>query len=127
MRSAVVLAVLLLLFAGCLLIPIPEHAREHSQREPIEEDSLQFMKVGSTTREEVLLNLGDPDLFSRDSEFKYRWETESAFMGVDIAGGSGRYDFYHVYELVVEFDDNGLVKGFEIKEEKTAIGLRPLF
>jgi outer membrane protein assembly factor BamE (lipoprotein component of BamABCDE complex) len=125
MRSVVGLAVLLLLFAGCIYIP--EHAREHSQREPIEEESLQFMKVGSTTREEVLLNLGDPELFSGDSEFKYRWETESAFMGVDIAGGSGRYDFYYFYELVIEFDDNGLVKSFEIKEEKTGTGLRPLF
>ena len=125
MRNAVSLAVLLLLLAGCLLIPIPEHGDEHSLREPIKESSLQFMNVGSTTREEVLLNLGDPDLFSVG--FVYRWMTEYSFILILIGTGvgGGRADVYSVYELVIEFDDNGIVKHYETNriyrwDEKTS-------
>ena len=125
MRSAVGLAVLLLLLAGCLLIPMPERGDEHSLREPIKESSLQFMNVGSTTREEVLLNLGGPDLFSVG--FVYRWMTEYGFILIGLIGPSlgGRADVYSVYELVIEFDDNGIVKHYETNriyrwDEKTS-------
>jgi len=81
------------------------------------------MEVGSTKKEEVLLTLGPPN-YTRDNErdFIYQWNTESGLV-LEIAGMGGsrteKYTYYKTYQLLIEFDDIGIVKGFEIKEEKT--------
>ena len=114
MRRAYGLAVLLVLLAGCIYIP--EHRRESSPRGPIGEKSLQFIKVGSTTREEVLLNLGDPET-AEESVFTYWWRTQAELhipMYPDYISTHYRY----LYELVIEFDDNGIVKHYETKKTR---------
>ena len=88
------------------------------------------MEVGSTKKEEVLLNLGPPN-YTRDNEryFIYEWNTESGL--VLLAGSMGgsavhEFTYYKTYELLIEFDDIGIVKSLERKEEETEQGpLRP--
>ncbi len=50
---------------------------------------------------------------------------------LEIAGMGGsrteKYTYYKTYQLLIEFDDIGIVKGFEIKEEKTHTRHEPLF
>ena len=108
MRRAFGLAVLLVLLAGC----IPEHGGKYSLRGPIEKRSLEFIKVGSTTREEVLLNLGDPDWLSEKCFFGYRYRTQA--MTIEFLGDGGiRPVTLGVYALVIWFDDNGVVTHYE--------------
>jgi len=120
-----------LVCAGCIIIPIPipEHTADYS-RAPIGEESLGFLKVGSTKKEEVVLNLGPPN-YTRDNErnFIYRWNTKSeiVWVGGMIGGGGTRtVTTYYTYQLLIEFDDIGIVKSLERKEEEAEQGpLRP--
>jgi hypothetical protein len=120
-----------LLCAGCIIIPIPEHAA-YVYRAPIGEESLGFLEVGSTTIEEVLLNLGEPD-HTRDNErdFIYQWSKESGLVFLDfapgVASGAHKYTYYKTYQLLIEFDDIGIVKGFETKEEDEGSSVKELF
>ena len=88
------------------------------------------MEVGSTKKEEVLLNLGPPN-YTRDNErnFIYRWNTESALVLIIASMGGAAdktYTYHKIYELLIEFDDMDIVKSLERKGEETEQGpLRP--
>lgn len=116
-----VLAALLLLLCGCIYIPA--HASKFSVRAPIGKESLQFIKVGSTTREEVLLNLGTSDYFrDEESVFIWHWETQAKLYVLPVVYTypvGSTVDVFREYELVIEFDDNGIVKHYEIKKIKS--------
>jgi len=74
---------------------------------------LGFLEVGSTKREEVLLTLGLPEYtYDHERAFVYQWDTAS---GVWVSGKKSLS--YKTYELLIEFDDIGIVKGFETREE----------
>ncbi len=106
-------------------IPVPEQASEFAYRAPIGEESLTFLAVGSTKKEEVVLNLG-PANYTRENErvFVYRWITESGWVVfAAVYGGGGdttKHASYKTYELFIEFDDIDIVKRFEIREDKTS-------
>jgi len=93
-----------LLCAGCIIIPIPipHPSANYANRAPIEEESLGFLKVGSTKKEEVVLNLGPPN-YTRDNErdFIYQWYTESALILIvgTIGGGYGEKKIYIPQEI----------------------------
>ncbi len=115
MKNLHIAIIFSLVCAGCgpgPFIPIPEHAADYSHRKPIGEESLGFLEVGSTKREEVLLTLGIPEYtYGHERTFVYQWDTASR------AGGKKSLS-YKTYELFIVFDDIGIVKGFEITEEK---------
>ncbi len=124
MKNIHIAIIFSLVCAGCIIIPIPipEHAADYSDRAPIGEESLGFLEVGSTKREEVLLTLGLPE-YTQDHEraFVYKWDTASGWVvaGAHIGGaGASKYSSYKTYQLLIEFDDIGILKGFEIKEEE---------
>ncbi len=115
------------------MLPIPEYTADYSHRAPIGEESLEFLKVGSTKREEVVLNLGRPN-YTLDHEraFVYQWDTESAwlvtvFVPYCTTCGPKKTITYKTYQLLIEFDDIGILKGFEIKEEKVGFTEKHLF
>ncbi len=133
MKNLHIAIILSLLCAGCigLIIPIPEQASEFSNRAPIRKESLGFLEVGSTKREEVLLTLGPPDCTQENERvFDYQWETESEWIyvgGLGYTGGGGRLHFSLTYQLLIEFDDTGIVKRFEIKRGKVGYTEKKLF
>ena len=85
--------------------------------------SLQFMKVGSTTGEEVLLNLGDPDYVPDEGHFEWHWNTQATLIGA-VPYQLMRDDWYWDHDLIIEFDDNGIVKHYEITETKVGVGTK---
>ncbi len=132
MKNLHIAIIFSLLCAGCIVLPIPIPTAERpSYREPIKKESLEFIEVGSTKREEVLLTLGPPDCTQENERvFDYQWETESEWIyvaGLGYTGGGGRLHFSLTYQLLIEFDDTGIVKRFEIKRGKVGGGRKKLF
>ncbi len=85
-----------------------------------------FLEVGSTNREEVLLNLGAPDIVEGDeSVFKYFWSTKAGILYLYIYGGKPQAAPMSAknHRLRIEFDENGIVKNYEIEQEQ----LDPVF
>jgi hypothetical protein len=75
-----------------------------------------FPQIGTTTRAEVLLTLGEPHEVSGDeASFTYRWSMLTHYLtfygGAPIpVGGTSYFPTHH--SLVIEFDSEGRVKGF---------------
>ncbi len=117
MKNLHIVIIFSLVCAGCYPsvsphIAIPEHAAEHSRRKPIEGESLGFLEVGSTKREEVLLTLGIPEYtYDHERTFVYQWEKAAGSIvhGKKALGHERR-------ELFIVFDDIGIVKSFAIKK-----------
>jgi hypothetical protein len=100
-------------FAGCLIIPTPEHTLLEG-RGKIEESDMAFLENAKTTREEVLLRFGEPDLvLDHDRVLVYHWAVSHGYWFVGAyytgAGGSIPKD----YLFILEFDDKGFLKRFE--------------
>jgi hypothetical protein len=121
-RPAGVLAVLGLLLCGCVgFLPLPTTKytpREYGTRGEIESSVLRFLKTGTATRIEVLLNLGEPDLrWGADRYFAYRWITARGRVvawGVsdtDAEAGSAPISKRR-HDLVIEFDGRGTVRRY---------------
>jgi len=116
---------------GVLPIPTAKHTpMKYGTRGEIERKTLRFVEVGSTTREDVLLNLGEPDLAWGDGTyFAYRWITVNGYVvawagdahtvdGESFPIGKARHD------LVIEFDEDGRVARYgDIKKWGSARAL----
>lgn len=101
---------------GCLIIPVPHQAA--GSRGTIGEERARFLRAGETTREEVLLTLGEPEEVLDDERFfVYRWEralttTVIIFFPYAPVGASGTVITAR-HRFRIEFDDRGLVKSVE--------------
>jgi len=109
-RLTIAAAILALLCGGCIIVPTP--AMGHGM---ISQSSIDDIKPGVTTREDILINFGDPTTrLLNDTVFQYAWEEFHGFYGwgfPGIGGGAGPIGGW--YTLVVYFDDNGRVKYVE--------------
>ncbi len=124
-------AVMMFIFsAGCSLpiglpIPMPEHSGSHTSRSPIKEERLEFVEVGSTKKEEILLNLGDPNIVSEEQRvFEYMWMTKTGFWTSGVLMQEGTFNhflgelwFSHWYTLRIDFDEDGIVTSYSIEKE----------
>ena len=119
MRKVCIPVILFLLFVGCVSVT-PEHVVGAFSRQPIEKESLEFLEIGSTTREDVLLHLGDPD-YARENEriFVYQWVTKSEkeIGWLDYREAS-KYETRKRYQVIIGFDQVGIVAGYETKREE---------
>ncbi|HDR13975.1 MAG TPA: hypothetical protein ENN79_00530 [Desulfobacteraceae bacterium] len=100
--------------SGCLVIPTPEHALLEGHGK-IEQVDTGFLEQRKTTREEILLRFGEPDLSTdNDRILAYHWTVVHGYWFVSgyttAAGGPIPKDYF----FVLEFDDEGLLKRFEI-------------
>jgi len=78
--------------AGCVIVPTPGTVYEGSRRAVIAEDVIVSLKPSDTTREDVLLRLGDPtERVEGDRFFIYQWTTGDItvviFLPGAVAGG----------------------------------------
>ena len=115
--------------SGCIVVPIPheEYAYRDASYSPrvIIPADMQFIDPGVTTREQVLLHLGEPDnSWDQDRIFFYRWEMTNAMVfwawaigyGYSGAGDAGVNEVPHAHYLVVEFDRGGVMKRWGLEE-----------
>jgi len=97
-RLASVLAAAAILLGGCVYIPTPGP-------KPFQEDVVDLIVPGKTTRTDVLAALGNPEFrYLDDRLFAYY---NSQLRGVVLSYGVGAN--FKGYYLLVEFDDSGRV------------------
>ncbi len=121
-----------LLCAGCLIVPqeVPEDTFVFSRKAEIKKEMLEFVEVGATTREEVLLNLGDPNCAfypewgyrCKDRLWTYSWKKYAPGTRWYLVGQYGSEVISEPpiirYKLHIEFDENGIVTGYEFEESE---------
>lgn len=121
LRSHLVLVSLLVLCAGCIVVPVLRDApHADSRRSKIEKRALESIMVGSTTIEEVLLRFGEPDEhFDAPTVFLYRWlrrkYTFLFVLGPYVAGAGDTVETVE-YTLHIAFDENNKVSRHKVSE-----------
>ena len=110
------------LAAGCLVLPVPTNRVGPYSRKDISPAAIDSLAVSQTTREQVLLLLGEPDAWSADgSEYRYHWErVKWDIIWVVAAGNSaegGDIPIYKNYNLLISFDPAGIVSGREFSTD----------
>lgn len=96
-------------FVGCLFIPTPEH--DLVGRGEINESDLAILTIGKTTIEDVLLRFGEPYLVFQDQSILiYHWRVSQH--GIVAPGGGA--PFFKYYLFMLEFDEDGYLKRFEL-------------
>jgi hypothetical protein len=119
--------------SGCIPIPyITGHTPPSDYSRNVDEQTGISLEIGKTTRKEVLLKLGEPDKVL-DEEATFIYEAEStkgaelwtlflllcgptACFGADRPIGSGAE--YEGYRFIVNFDQQGVVKGHHFETFK---------
>ena len=119
---ACTLLLLMLLFTGCLYIPVKENKVVSGEK--ISDDQLSLIQPGVTTKTDIITELGEPDVFWEDEcVFAYNWEMRSAIMpwafGYGYDGAVGIAEFDKDYVLLIQFDQNDCVKRFEVTTRGT--------
>jgi hypothetical protein len=111
----ILFAFLLILFsAACVVIPTPEH-RDHG-RVPCDEEKTTFMVKETTSKEEVLLKLGEPDLvLNHERIFVYRWEMVAAYFIVGGYGAGAIGPIQRPHFLIIEFNDKNIISRHEVR------------
>ena len=105
---------LFLFFSACIVIPTPEHRIQG--RVPCDSDKTNFMVRDTTSKEEVLLNLGEPDLvLNHERIFVYRWEMVAAYFAVGGYGAGAAGPIQRTNFLIIEFDDKNRVSRHEVR------------
>jgi hypothetical protein len=85
--------------AGCLVIPVDYHAA--GSRHNVNAKTCEGLRPGVTTREEILLTLGEPNFVSEDGQrLGYAWTKVKAlwFVGGYGAGAAGEVERSYVLE-----------------------------
>jgi len=99
------------LCVGCVIVPTPEHTpKEINTRGEIDTKVFESKRVGSTSKEEVLLKLGEPDGVWKDERyFLYRWGTVRGYVGTY---GSSRRGYVGAerHHWLIEFDEEDVIK-----------------
>ncbi|MGO9136265.1 MAG: hypothetical protein ACLP9S_08380 [Syntrophales bacterium] len=110
-------------YSCCCLLPAPPSINVKS-RGPIDDETLSFIQVGMTTKEDVLLKLGNPTFCSKnDDSLEYCWPRFYGGLMYSIHfpyGGhsgnvSGVTGMGKTHCISVEFDDHCILKKYEVK------------
>ena len=110
------LSLLVFTSQACIVIPVPE-SKVFSGR-PITDEELSFLEPNLTTKADVIGLLGEPTVFWQDEDvFAYDWGMLQAVMPWILPGPyTAAYGVEHIgskYILLIQFDENDLVKRFE--------------
>jgi len=118
MRSVLPLVSILLcsLTLSCV-VPIPKKV---GTRGEITKRALEFLEEGVTSREQVLLHLGEPD-FVGENEQIFVWEWVQAWDTLLAAGGAGTWiRMRRCNGLLIKFNDQASVQAVERWDENMA-------
>lgn len=92
-----------IVLAGCIIIPVDYHAK--GSRQNVTMESTNALHLSATTREDVLLKLGEPDFVSEDGQrFGYLWTKVKVIWAVAGMGGGGGGECTKSYLIETSFD-----------------------
>ena len=102
-------------FLGGCVLPVVSDARKN-----IDKDTAASLQVGITTKEDVLLQLGEPDHVSEDErQLNYVWTGPGVvFIGPSVSEKMGDYD----YTLLLTFSAEDVLEQTEVSN---AVGHAP--
>jgi hypothetical protein len=108
-------AMSIVLLTGCIVIPVDFYS--FGSRHNLTEQTGAGLHPGRTTKEEVLLLLGEPDYVSEDGQcYGYAWKKTRLIM-TGIGGGGGFVE--RRYLLQVSFDATDYVSDVGVAKEWT--------
>ena len=118
-RVGLLLAVVSVASSSCVIIPTPEHGLHSGHGEITEADTV-ALEVGKTTREEVLLRLGEPSASLNEGKiFIYDWSVVRGYAAVAMQTFIGAGEIEKDYQVILEFDEQGLLT----RGERSAPGM----
>ena len=111
------------LLAGCLVIPLDYYST--GSRHNLNTKTPEKLQVGTTTKEEVFLLLGEPDVVYEDGQsLRYYWRKMKAFWcvgaaatGGGVGGGVAGGQIGRQYVLTVSFDSSNRVSQVQLLRE----------
>ena len=122
-RKIACLALVALSCAGCVVVPIPRNDPDvNSSRAKIEKQTVESLRVGTTTLQDVLLMLGEPEEhYESPTVLFYRWRRiKGLFLFLCCGGpyGFGAFDREDRvdYTLRLTFDDDGKLRESNVSE-----------
>lgn len=116
---AVIAPLLLALFTGCIVVPVPAPRKNIGPGQAQNKLDLDFLRDGATSRLEVQDKVGWTDVgYQHDRLFWGRWITSGmiwvAGIGNGYAGAVGAERNWAGRNLFVEFDQNRVVKAHRV-------------
>lgn len=109
---------IVLVLAGCILLPIPLPENKVLAGKPVTEEQLSFLSSKDTTTQQVIDRLGKPNIIWEDARiFVYNWEMRRGILFWAVGGyGSataGLADIPKHYLLLIQFNDQNRITRFE--------------
>lgn len=99
--------------AGCIIIPTDYHTAW--SRHNITLETTNAFQIGLTTREEILLGLGEPDFASEDGQrFGYMWSKVKVLLIIASTGPGSVAEFARSYLIEFSFDPRNRVSGVRL-------------
>ena len=122
LMAASILPVLCLV-NGCVVLPLPANSFAAGSRSNVRAEDTEWLVSGRTSREDVLLRLGEPDeASSDDSRLIYRWQWISTVVVWAAAGGYGGAAGHTAsgrdYALELVFDAEWKLKSWDLRRSK---------
>jgi outer membrane protein assembly factor BamE (lipoprotein component of BamABCDE complex) len=106
----------LVLLTGCIVIPVDYYSR--GSRHNLAEQTAASLQRNKTTKEEVLLLLGEPDYVSEDGQrFGYTWKKTKVIFVVAGQPAAGGGVFQRRYLLQLSFDASDRLSDVAITKE----------
>ena len=103
-------------FSACIIAPTPQHYV--GGRFDIDYATIDSVKPGATSKGDVLLKLGEPDLVVKNEKvLGYRWQKAQAYLFAGGPGGGGGGPIKTTYLLLMEFDENNVLLRAELKSK----------
>ena len=100
--------------AGCLVVPVDYHAA--GSRHNVTPQTAVQLQPGVTTKEEVLLWLGEPDYCAEDGRWlAYAWTKVGAVVVVGGGGSAAAGEIGRSHHLAIMFDAGNRVEKVEAR------------
>ena len=109
------MCIFLVVLAGCAIIPTPECGLLEG-RGKIDKSDIAFLTVGKTTKEDVLLRFGEPDMiFHNQRVLIYHWQVIHGYYvwAAPYAAVGDMGPISKDYSVMLEFDEQEHLKRFE--------------
>ena len=103
--ATVIVSGQLLVLAGCVVIPIPVAYHGSGSRMNVNQATQSRLQAGVSTKEDVLLLLGEPDYCSEDGQtIGYSWTKVGVLLLIATSGAGGEAEIGKNYALEIAFD-----------------------